>query len=34
MYKFVMAEDNSTYIYTEEVSESTKLSTPVTKGTL
>ena len=29
-----MAEDDSTYIYTEDVSESAKPSTPVTKGTL
>ena len=34
MCKFGMAEDDSTYVYTEEVSESPKPSTPVTKGTL
>ena len=34
MYKFGMVEDDSTYIYTEDVSESAKPSTPVTKGTL
>ena len=34
MYKFGMAEDDSTYIYTEDVSESAKPSTPVTKGAL
>ena len=28
MYKFGMAEDDSTYIYTEDVSESAKPSTP------
>ena len=33
MYKFGMAEDDSTYVYTKEVSESAKPSTPVTKGT-
>ena len=31
---FGMVEDDSTYIYTEDVSESAKPSTPVTKGTL
>ena len=34
MYKFGMVEDDSTYIYTKDVSESAKPSTPVTKGTL
>ena len=34
MYKFGMAEDDSTYVYTEDVSETAKPSTPVTKGTL
>ena len=29
-----MAEDVSTYVYTEDVSESANPSTPVTKGTL
>ena len=33
MYKFGMAEDDSTDIYTEDVSESAKPSTPVTNGT-
>ena len=33
MYKFGMVEDDSTYIYIEDVSESAKPSTPVTKGT-
>ena len=28
MYKFGMAEDDSTYVYTEDVSESAKPSTP------
>ena len=34
MYKFGMAEDDSTYVYTKDVSESEKPSTPVTKGTI
>ena len=34
MYKFGMAEDDSTYVYTEDVSETAKPSTPVTKVTL
>ena len=34
MYKFGMTEDDSAYIYTKDVSESAKPSTPVTKGTL
>ena len=29
-----MVEDDSTFVYTKEVSESAKPSTPVTKGTL
>ena len=29
-----MAEDNSTYVFTEDVSETAKPSTPVTKATL
>ena len=33
MYKFGMVEADSTYIYTEDVSESAQPSTPVTKGT-
>ena len=33
-YKFGMPEDDSTYIYVEDVSQSAKPSTPVTKGTL
>ena len=33
-HKFGMAEDNSTYVYTEDVSETAKPSTQVTKGTL
>ena len=28
MYKFCIAEDDSTYVYTEDVSESAKPSTP------
>ena len=34
MYKFGMVEDDSTYVYTEDVSETAKPSTPVTKVTL
>ena len=34
MYKFGMAEDDSTYVYAEDVSETVKPSTSVTKATL
>ena len=34
MYKFGMVEDDSTYVYTEDVFETAKPSTPVTKVTL
>ena len=33
MSKFGMAEDDSTSVYTEDVSETSKPSTPVTKAT-